>query len=71
MMTDHLHDAAIAEMRRLHTEEKMGYNQLAKVFGVNETTARNIVLGRIRNADGAYPMKPWAETSGKFGQGPT
>lgn len=70
MQTDHLSDEQIAEMRQHHTTGTMGYGQLAKAFRVNTTTARNIVLGRIRNADGMSPMKSWAETSSRFGKGP-
>lgn len=66
---DELTDAEVDELRRLRAEG-WGWNRLANHFGCNETGARNIALGRVRNADGRVPMKPWAETSGKFGQGP-
>ena len=59
-------NADIVELRRLHTIEQWGYKRLAKHFGLNETVARNIVLGRLYN-DGSYHMKPWAETSRHFG----
>lgn len=70
MTTAHLTDTQITEIRHLHRTGTMGYGQLAKAFGVNDTTARNIVLGRIRNLNSEVPMKPWAETSRFYGQGP-
>lgn len=55
-----LDDERADEMRRIRASHGWGYKALAKHFGVNETTARNIILGRIWNEDGRWPRRPYS-----------
>jgi hypothetical protein len=45
------------EIRRLYVAEKIGIKPLGRVFGVNQTVVRNILLGRSYVGEGRDPVR--------------
>lgn len=48
------------QIRRAYIPGAIGYKTLAKQFGVNVTTVRDVILGRLWNESGQVERKPYA-----------